>query len=123
MPMSRLDKIKKALANAPAPSAEEMELTARRVVKEAFEEIRAMREAGHKFETIAEIIASAGDEGVEVASSTLKSYYTDERKERRKAANRAKREANRLERESATPQQPQPQVINATLEDDDEEPQ
>ena len=123
MSMSQLEAIKQALAEAPAPPAEERELTARLVVTEAFEEIRAMREAGHKFETIAEIIASAGDEGVEIASSTLASYYNDERKERRKAANRAKREANRLERESATSRQHQPQVINATLEDDDEEPQ
>lgn len=135
MAKSRLDAIKEALAKAAPPPEDQLELTGRRVVSEAFDEITEMKEAGHKFETIAEIITATDDnedDPVVLAGSTLATYYRDEAKARRLAANRAKREAKRLERELTLTQGDDTsvrnpgsrvQTITAVLEDDDDEPQ
>lgn len=115
----------KAALNAAPPPPESEEVTGRKVTSEMYNDIQALRVAGHTFESIAEIISKAGHP---ISGSTLTAYFRDERKARKREANRLKREARQKEREAnatptpkATVPQRKPQTMTATLEPSDGE--
>lgn len=135
-----LGSIREALKTAPPPPESE-EVTGRKVAVEMYDDIQALKTAGHTFESIAEIISKAG---YQISGSTLTAYFRDERKARKREANRLKREARQKERETqlssdgeatakttkltaakaipkATVPQRKPQTMTATLEPSDDE--
>ena len=56
------------------------EITGRKIVEEMFDDITELKDQGHTFESISEILKTVN---VELSTSTLAGYYRDEIKERK----------------------------------------
>lgn len=108
--------IRSALSEAPPPENPE-EITARKIVEEMFEDITELRDEGHTFESIAEVL---GNVGVQLSASTLAGYYRDEIKARKSRARKAKK-AMQANQQTVPLSNNKVDVIAVTLEDDEDD--
>lgn len=116
--------IRSAFRDAPPPKTPE-EITGRKIVEEMFDDITELKDQGHTFESISEILKTVN---VELTTSTLANYYRDEIKERKVRERKARKAEREKARSNGTPQ-PQNVPLNSsnldqvtvTLEDADDD--
>lgn len=116
---SLLSDVREALQNVPPPQQAE-EITRRMAVEEMYEDIAQLRDEGHTFDAIAQVMAS---HGIDMNGHTLSGYFRAIAKVRRKAQNKARREAQvSTSVDSNGPVRAIPSVekISAEIIDDDE---
>ena len=117
-----LKDIRLAFKDAPPPKTPE-EITGRKIVEEMFDDITVLRDQGHTFESISEILKTVN---VELSPSTLAGYYRDEIKARRARERRARKAERERAQVNGTQQDQTVSLsssnldqISVVLEDDD----